>query len=475
MNPTPIYQTSASLPPNAPSYVTRQADEQIYQKLKAGEYCHVFNSRQMGKSSLRVQVTSRLEQEGVAVALIDPQKIGTKLRQDQWYAGVIKSLVQGFKLEPPFDFRQWWRSYDDPPISPVQRFGDFIEGVLLARISQPIVIFVEEIDRLQSLEFSVDDFFLLIRRLCEDRNQNPELKRLTFALVGVTTPRDLIQDRNHSGFNIGTAIEMEGFTLAEAAPLAAGLVGRVADPQTVLKAVLYWSGGQPFLTQKLLNLVVREVDSGQIPAPDLTTWVGQLVQRRVIDNWEAQDVPEHLRTLKDRILQVDQKRRGQLLGLYQSTLAEEEGIAADSSYEQAQLRLTGLVVKHQGRLRVYNPVYRAVFNQAWVERQLGELRPSFYAEALRSWHASADSDPSYLLRGEALEEAEAWAKGKQLSGEDLQFLEVSRQCNMQEIQREKQEIQWQLDRKAELNEIFAAAREQAEKESQAASWLTDKS
>jgi WD40 repeat protein len=110
-----------------------------------------------------------------------------------------------------------------------------------------------------------------------------------------------------------------------------------------------------------------------------------------------------------------------------------------------------------------------VFNPAWVEHQLGELRPSFYAGALRAWHDSADSDPSYFLRGQALEDAEIWAKGKQLSGEDLRFLEVSRQHNIQEIQHNLEEIQWQLDRKAERNEILTAAREQAEQESEVAS------
>ena len=467
MNPGYIYQTSASLPPNAPSYVTRQADEQLYQELKAGNCCHVFNSRQMGKSSLRVRVTARLEQEGVEVALIDPQKIGTHLREDQWYAGIIKSLVQEFELEPAFDFRQWWRSHNEPPIPPVQRFDLFVKEVLLRHSDRPVVIFVEEIDRLQSLPFSADDFFLLIRGLYEDRTQNPDLCRLTFALVGVTTPRDLIQDRNHSGFNIGTAVEMEGFTLAEAQPLAAGLVDKVADPQGVLSAVLHWSGGQPFLTQKLLGLVVREVGQGHSPGPDLTTWVGQIAQRRVIENWEAQDTPEHLRTLQDRMLQVNEQQRGRLLGLYQQILLED-GIAADDSYEQTQLRLTGLVVKRQGRLQVYNPVYKAVFNAPWVVQQLGELRPPFYAEALRAWHESGDSNVAFLLRGKALADAKAWAKGKSLAPEDDDFLRTSE--DQEAIEKEKefqalqsaQEIQALLsEQEAELSkqEIAAKKRE----------------
>jgi hypothetical protein len=48
-------------------------------------------------------------------------------------------------------------------------------------------------------------------------------------------------------FNIGKSIDLSGFTLVEAQPLAAGLAEKSENPQTVLEAILYWTGGQPFL------------------------------------------------------------------------------------------------------------------------------------------------------------------------------------------------------------------------------------
>ncbi|MEB3164835.1 MAG: COP23 domain-containing protein, partial [Prochlorothrix sp.] len=64
---------------------------------------------------------------------------------------------------------------------------------------------------------------------------------------------------------------------------------------------------------------------------------------------------------------------------------------------------------------------------------LEELRPGFYGEALRSWQESGNQD-GFLLRGEALEQAEGWAKGKRLSEEDEEFLRLSREGMVREMQ-----------------------------------------
>ncbi|MEH1837175.1 MAG: hypothetical protein V7L20_00040 [Nostoc sp.] len=55
--------------------------------------------------------------------------------------------------------------------------------------------------------------------------------------------------------------------------------------------------------------------------------------------------------------------------LYQQILLKGE-ITADASPEQMELRLSGLVVKQQGLLKVYNPIYASVFNQTWIEKAL---------------------------------------------------------------------------------------------------------
>ncbi|MEM6404106.1 MAG: AAA-like domain-containing protein, partial [Cyanobacteria bacterium P01_D01_bin.116] len=296
--PSYQYQVGGSLPTNAPTYVNREADNQLYQALRQGEFCYVLNSRQMGKSSLRVQTMQRLQTDDFACVAIDITNIGTAdTSAEQWYAGIIDSIISSLGLYNNFDLNDWWE--EQGLLSPVNKLSKFFESVLLTSISQNIVIFIDEIDSVLSLNFKVDDFFALIRECYNSRASQPEYERLTFALLGVANPGDLIQDKRRTPFNIGTAIELTGFQLGEAEPLAQGLAEKTSNPMEVMSEILYWTGGQPFLTQKLCKLILNQQT---IPENGVARWLEELVRSQIINNWEAQDEPEHLKTIRDRLL-----------------------------------------------------------------------------------------------------------------------------------------------------------------------------
>ncbi|MEA5567567.1 AAA-like domain-containing protein [Anabaena sp. UHCC 0399] len=438
------YQVGGSLPSDDPSYVIRHADEHLYASLKAGDFCYVFNSRQMGKSSLLHRTRDHLTKEGHNCVYLDVTRLGSEdTTTEQWYKGVIISLFYGLNLAEEVNFKQWWEM--QAGLSPVQKLNQFIEEVLLCqKQNQRIFIFIDEIDSLLSLSFSASDFFAWIRHCYNQRAHDPKFQRLGFALFGVVTPSDLIADKRRTPFNIGTAIELYGFKIDEATPLLSGLAQVISQPQIILQKIITWTGGQPFLTQKLCQLVVHiagETPTKKINLPPGTEgyWLEQLVKKHIIQHWKAKDDPEHLRTIRDRLL-FNEQRAGRLLGLYQQVLQAETArekaqanapIVIDDSREQTELLLSGLVEKHNGYLKIKNPIYRHIFNSEWVVRQLDNLRP--YSQVFNAWVASGYKDESRLLRGQALKDAQNWSQGKSLSDFDYKFFAASQEYEQREV------------------------------------------
>ncbi len=123
----PFFIPGGTLPGDAPSYVTRQADHNLLEGLRGGQFCYVLTSRQMGKSSLMVRTANRLREEGVAVAVLDLTALGQNLSVEQWYYGLLEQLGRHLRIEDELD--DYWQSHK--ALGPMQRWMAAIRDVVL--------------------------------------------------------------------------------------------------------------------------------------------------------------------------------------------------------------------------------------------------------------------------------------------------------------------------------------------------------
>lgn len=350
-----FYVVGGTLKEGAPSYVERDADRQLFEKVKAGDFCYVLTPRQMGKSSLMIRTAARLQREGILSVIVDLTQIGETVSPEQWYQSIGQIIVQRLGLR--FDLVKWWAARAQ--FGPVHRLLDLLYQIVLGRTSEQVVIFVDEIDSTLKLPFDVDDFFAAIRSCYNRRATDSIFDRLAFVLLGVATPSDLIQDAERTPFNIGQRIDLTDFTLQEATPLGQALGHEPETNQRILEQIMRWTGGHPFLTQTFCHAIAT---SGQEEWSD--EQVDCLVEKVFLSSGDAEE--KHFGPLRRRI--VEWPDAAELLSLYMRLLSGERRVADDKrSLVCNALKLSGLVkVRQDGVLQVRNRIYETVFDVDWA-------------------------------------------------------------------------------------------------------------
>ncbi|HZT42786.1 MAG TPA: AAA-like domain-containing protein [Chthonomonadaceae bacterium] len=397
--PVPFYITGGTLPRDAPSYIERQADADLLEGLRQGQFCYILTSRQMGKSSLMVRTAARLREEGVAVAVLDLTAVGQNLAPDQWYDGLLNLLARALDLED--EMEDFWFAHER--LSPLQRWMLGLEKVVLQKIPGPVVLFVDEIDAVRSLPFSADEFFAAIRECYNRRVEDPNFQRLSFCLLGVASPSDLIRDTRNTPFNIGRRIELTDFTLKEAAPLAAGMIrgGEAAslpssDPaaQHLLSLVLFWTGGHPYLTQRLCQAVAEALLKDDPRTPD-----GEIVDRLCETLFlaaGARERDDNLIFVRERLLRSEADLAG-LLDLYGKVLRGRPVQDDETKPLVSIVKLSGVVRARAGFLAVRNRIYERVFDKAWIAENMPDAELRRQKTAYRRGVLRATSGAAILL------------------------------------------------------------------------------
>ncbi len=390
-----FYVTGGSLTIDAPSYIVRRADTDLLEGICAGKLCYVLDCRQVGKSSLMVRCAESLRQRGYGVAVLDLSVSGKNLSVEQWYFGLLVSIGEQLGIEDELEAH--WNTRHR--LGCVNRLFECIRHEALERYGHKLVIFIDEIDAVASLDFSADELFAAIRACYNLRKNSDTPKDIQFCLIGVAAPSELISDARVTPFNIGTRIELSDFTFNEMRILQNGLPDKCSH---LLDRVYYWTSGHPYLSQKLCAALVSTAASTIHDVDHCCTENflrrGErfqednlaLVQRRLLAY--AQDTPE-------------------VLFQYSKIISNKQGFKYDPADRFVQaLMLSGVVrifsSAEGATVVVRNRIYSAVFDSAWIKGAMPDAEQKRQKAALRAGFIRASAIWITLLASLAI----AWSQ-----------------------------------------------------------------
>jgi tetratricopeptide (TPR) repeat protein len=345
-----IYTVGGTVQAGGGIYIKRKADDNLLEFCRAGELAFILSSRQVGKSSLMTQTAEQLGKENIRSATVDLSSIGTKVTQEEWYLGILNVIATDLNLET--NIFTWWTRYSG--LGPAQRFFNFLRDVVLKEIKNNIVLFFDEIDTTLSIPFA-DDFFATVRSIYNARSTTPDFKRLSFVLVGVAMPSDLISDSKRTPFNIGHRVDLNDFTLQEAMPLAQGL-GENAEQ--ALAWVLDWSGGHPYLTQRLCAQLSKSKKGTNEQA------VATVVEQLFIGEQGQQD--NNLQFVRDMLVERSPDSRKVMIA-YRDIRSGKKVVDDERSIPKSHLKISGVVRRQDGMLVPRNRIYERVFDLDWIK------------------------------------------------------------------------------------------------------------
>jgi hypothetical protein len=232
------------LPANSPLYQVRSEDEtrSMQTILAPGALVRIRASHGMGKTSLIHQLLDHAARADCKTAYLSLRDIDLNTSAD------LDSFLQAFCLEVaqalhiPDQLDEYWDDFFGSTIC----CKSYFEEYLLPEISSPLVLALDDVDRVFSLQGLADDFFGLLRAWHEDAKIRDLWKRLKL-IVAHSTDLYVPQNINKSPFNVGLPIELSPFGVEQVRTCLQQWQLTLAEPD--LATLNEFVGGRPHLVQ----------------------------------------------------------------------------------------------------------------------------------------------------------------------------------------------------------------------------------
>jgi|SanBayMetagenome_1026888.scaffolds.fasta_scaffold74708_1 hypothetical protein len=175
-------------------YIKRHCDDELYNLLSDGRYCHILESNGSGKSSLLVRTAERLRETGREVIFISCLGIDSQY----WANELIHELFQDSFLADTITENEVINFLEKNNYGALIKMSDFIEKYLLSH--NPIIL----IDDLEYLDKETRELLVTwVRSMWESSRSSEGENHVTFCLSG-----DVSFSGYRTPYNIGNKISL---------------------------------------------------------------------------------------------------------------------------------------------------------------------------------------------------------------------------------------------------------------------------
>ncbi|MGA1411064.1 MAG: AAA-like domain-containing protein [Prochlorotrichaceae cyanobacterium] len=249
----PVLEIPAgTMDPQSQFYVPRHCDTIALETIQQqGVTITIKGPRQVGKSSLLSRTNAAAIEAGKRVAFLDFQLFDKSALgdADRFFYQFCAWLTDVLELEDKLD--EYW----SPMLGNSQRCTRYMGRHLLKALGMPLVLSMDEVERVFDTEFR-SDFFSMLRSWHNSRANMPVWKQFDLVLVTSTEPYQLIDNLHQSPFNVGQILDLDDFSLAQVSHLNEQHGNPLTEEKvTELMTLL---GGHPFLTRKALYMVASQ-------------------------------------------------------------------------------------------------------------------------------------------------------------------------------------------------------------------------
>jgi len=220
--------------------------------VKSGSLIRIKAPEKTGKTALIKLILSQVKASNYQTVYLNLQTAESAMFSslDKFLRWFCANISRELGIKPQLD--DYW---DEELFGSLVSCKTYFQSHLLEQINQPLVLGLDNLDRVFDYGEIAQDFLPMLRYWHEETNNLPIWQNLRL-MIANSTEVYIKLDANQSPFNVGRQIKLPGFTLEQVNILAKSYQIVEVDSQTLqsfLTNLIELVGGHPYLVRLALN------------------------------------------------------------------------------------------------------------------------------------------------------------------------------------------------------------------------------